>query len=220
MAVDDSERTQEVQIDDPEELSQTKRIREILNRRQGVLEARDRAMDEMTLGDIGGQEALQHYQSRIESLVLDLYTKFKQLDIESESEAENSEDYLFKKKIDTVVVDPPQSLIPNERDIANGENIPEPKEETIEGLYWFIKNEPVIQKSFSVTSWNPPGVQTDTNARFVPKRTLDKALVHCMEFIDKAGIDAKFEQKEQRTKIDRELLEEVDEWRKENVNNK
>jgi len=219
MAVQDNGAEPGVEIDDPEELSQTKRIREILDRRRGVLEARDRAMDEATLGEVQKRRALQHYQSRIESLILDLWTKFEQVDVEGDTE-ETGIDYLERKEIDTIVVQPPNSLLPHEGDgLAPGVNYPDAKHETITGLRWFIDHDPVITKSFTVTSWDPPGEQTGMNSTYVPIRTLDKALLACMEFIDKAGIDAKFEQKEQRTKIDRDLLEEVDEWRENNVNN-
>jgi hypothetical protein len=178
-------------IEDPEELSQQKRINELLDRRQAVLEARDRAIDEATLGQATEQDALQHYQSRIESLILDLWTKFES---ESTANEKKGRQYLDHEHIDSIMVPPPADLLPNsESDMAAGADYPDPKAVHIEGLRWFIENEPVVTRSFTIQSWNPPGEYTGTNSRHVPFRTLDKALVYCLKFMDETGIDADFE---------------------------
>jgi len=221
MSTDESQQNDpDIRIDDPEELSQTQRIREILNRRQGVLEARDRAYDETIAGEVGDEQAIAHYQSRLESLILDLWTKFETLELEDDDEGRTGEYYLKEVHIDTIEVPPPAELMPDsDDDILDGAEPPTPKTVSIDGLQWFIENDPYVRASFSVESWNPPGTRTATNARHIPIKTLDKADVKINEFIDKAGIDADFEEKEQRTKIDRDLLEEADEWRKNNVDN-
>lgn len=172
-------------IDDPESYSQQKRVRDLLDRRNDVLEARNRALDEETLGGATSEEALRHYQSRIESLVMDLYTKFGGLAEESGTK------YLEDEPIDTVIIPPPEELLPDVGgDMASGAEPPEPQTETIYGLEWFIDNEPIVAKEFSVYSWNPPGKQTAINQRHIPFRTLDKAFMSCMQFMDEMGIDA------------------------------
>jgi len=206
----------EYRIDDPEELSQKKRINELLSRRQAVLDARDTAIDEAVLGQASEEQAIQHYQSRIESLILDLWTKFESKTIEG-SESKGRE-YLEEVLIDEVMVPPPAELLPDsQNDLAAGADPPEPKTVEIQGLEWFIENEPVVSETFTTYSWNPPGEQTAANTRTIPFKTLDKALVYCLKFMDETGIDADFEKEEQQTKIDRELLEEVEEWRQKNV---
>jgi len=203
------------EIDDPEELSQKKRVRDLLNRRNEVLDARNRAMDERLLGNAGHEQALGHYQSRIESLIIDLYTKFKHLD----DEDIDGEKYYKNMHIDTITIPPPADLVPaKDADMAPGATRPDPKTVSIDGLEWFIENDPVVRANFEVQKVNPPGVFRDVNEVYLDFSTLDKALLVCMEFMDKLGIDAKLTQQEQQTKIDRELLEEVDEWRQENVN--
>ena len=199
------------QIDDPEELSQKKRVREILNRRKDVIEARNLAIDEMNLGSATRAEGLAHYQSRIESLIIDLWTKFDAEDVD------NGKQYLNSEVIDTVQIPPPEELVLQTTDLAAGAETPDPKTVTIQGLKWFIENDPVVSASFTAYTWNPPGEKTMQNSRYLPISTLDKALVICFKFIDESGIDANLETEEQQTKIDRELLEEVDEWRKQNV---
>lgn len=199
-------------IDDPEEYSQTKRIQDLLNRRNDVLEARNRAIDEQTLGGAPAEAALRHYQSRIVSLILDLHTKFGGTET-------NGVQYLKDEPIDSITVFPPAEIMPDaDSDMAPGETPPAPQEETIYGLQWFIEHDPIVRAEFHTRSWNPPGEQTAVGQRVIPIRTLDKALLKCMEFMDKLGVDADLDDKEQQTKIDRDLLEEVDEWRKQNIN--
>jgi len=171
----------EFQIDDPEELSQKTRIREILNRRTNVIDARDRAFDAMALGDASRQQALGFYRSRIESLILDLWTKFENEDLD------DGREYLESVEIDTVAVPPPEEL--SDDRLADGVNAPGPKEATIDGLQWFITNDTTIRVPFTAQSWDPPGEKTVVAEHPVPRRTLDGALVKCMEFIDVTGID-------------------------------
>lgn len=203
----------EFEIDDPEELSQKKRVRDILNRRNEVIEARNRATDEQLLGEASRAEAVNHYQSRLESLILDLFTKF-----EAFSNAEiDGEHLLYEEQIDTVYVYPPDELDVDEASIAPNEEPPEPEPVPIQGLNWFIENDPVVKARFTVESWDPPKTQTGVGTRLIPFKTLDKAFIKCVRIIDEMGIDANVQQKEQRTKIDQDLLEEVDEWRQDNV---
>lgn len=172
-------------INDPEEYSQKRRVRELLERRAEVIEARNRAIDEQTLGGVSEMRALRHYQSRIESLIIDLYTKFGNL------ETESGEDYLTDKHIDSVIIPPPDEILPDsDDDMAPGAEPPEPQTEQIYSLEWFIEREPVVSAEFTTYSWNPPGQQTEMGQRHIPIRTLDKALLNCIEFMDKMGIDA------------------------------
>lgn len=175
-------------IDDPEDASQKKRINSLLARREEVLEARSVAMDEYTLGDATKQQAIMHYQSRLQNLILDLWTKFKN-DLIDEGEK-----YLKEEQIATVTVPPPPELIAEQRDLAAGEPAPEPKREEIIGLEWFIHNQPIIQKTFTAHTWNPPGETTATNRVILNFNVLDDAVVTCFEFMDEAGIDADIEE--------------------------
>lgn len=213
MAAEPDQPGQDARIDDPESLSQTKRITELLGRRKRVLDARDEALDALMLGKASREDALGYYRSRIESLILDLWTKFKNEDIE------NGREYLETREIDTIEVPPPRELHPDDGDLAPGESAPGPKYETIEGLRWFLNNDGAIQVPFTARMHDPPGSQTVVQEMQVPLSTLDKALMACIEFLDEIGVDADISQEEQQTKIDRELLEEVDEWRKQNVEN-
>lgn len=170
------------EIDDPEELSQKTRIKELLSRRTSVIDARDQAFDAMTLGQATQEQARAFYQRRIESLIIDLWTQFQNEDIDAGTK------YLFEETIDTVEVPPPAELQDAEN-MAPGESIPQPKKEPIRGLFWFVNNEPIVAAEFTAHTWDPPGQSTYIAERPVPARTLDKALMKCMEFIDETGID-------------------------------
>ena len=208
-----AEPQQDSRIDDPEQLSQTKRITELLGRRKSVIDARDQALDALMLGQASRENALGYYRSRIESLIIDLWTKFQSEDIE------NGHEYLEAREIDVIEVPPPAELLPDEgADLAPGQTIPEPKKRPITGLKWFLENDGVLEVPFTARMHDPPGKRTVIQEMHVPLATLDQALLVCIEFLDEMGVDADISQEEQQTKIDRDLLEEVDEWRKQNVN--
>lgn len=176
----------EFEIDDPGELSQKTRIRELLSRRTNVIDARDRAFDAMTLGEATQRQALGFYRSRVESLILDLWTKFENEDLDE------GKQFLDTVDIDTIVVHPPEEL--DADNLAAGEEPPQPKQEAIKGLKWFIENDGPIRVEFTARSWSPPGKRTVVAEQPLPRRTLDRALVACMEFIDVAGIDVSIDQ--------------------------
>lgn len=167
---------------DPEELSQQTRVRELLERRKNVIDARDAAHEAMTFGEIDRRDALLYYRGKIESLIIDLWTKFKV----DEDDIDASE-YLAEKKIDTLTVPVPEELT---KDLAPGAEPPEPQTETIHGLQWFLENDHVIETEYRVrTMSGGPGWETLVGRVMVPQRTLDKALLLCTEFMDQLGID-------------------------------
>jgi len=170
-------------VEDPDNKSQQERIKNLLRRREEVLEARDRAKDEYQMGDSSKIQAVSHYQSRLETLILDLWTKFNHDLIDGGNE------YLHKRHISKVEVPPPPEAQLGADDMAAGAEGPDKKKENIEGLLWFKDNEPVIEKSFTVTLWNPPGQHTFTNQRVLGFDILDEAVAVCFEFMDEAGID-------------------------------
>lgn len=182
MAAEQEQPEREFQVDDPDELSQRTRIKEVLKRRTDVINARDQAFDAMTLGQASEDQALNFYRRRIESLIIDLWTQFKNEDIEA------GKKYLFQEKVDTVEVPPPKEL-QDAANMAPGVSVPDAKKKTIHGLYWFVNNGPVIREEFTAQTWDPPGQSTFISERAIPARTLDKALMKCMEFIDATGID-------------------------------
>lgn len=199
-------------IDDPEDLSQNTRIREILDRRYETLEARDRLREMVDMGQVSEQQALRNYRSRLESLVLELWNVFENL------ESDTGEEYLTEKTIATVEIPPPDSLLEQASELPPGVSKPSPQVHTINGLRWFLDNPAAITKTFEIQSLSPPKKLTETNEYLLQWGELDLGLQATLEFIDAAGVDADVTEEEQQTKITRELLEEVEEWRQQHVN--
>jgi len=51
----------------------------------------------------------------------------------------------------------------------------------------------------------------------IPRQIIDNAVTELENFVRDIGMDVEWDEEEQQTKIDRDLLEEVDEWRQQNV---
>lgn len=142
----------DVKIDDPEELSQKKRISELLARRKTVIDARDEAFDAQIMGKASREEALAFYRSRIESLIIDLWTKFRSEDLEAGRE------YLEDELIDTIEVPPPAELQGGGKGrLGPGEQAPDPKHIDIRGLEWFLEQDGEIRVPFTARLTDPPG---------------------------------------------------------------
>lgn len=193
----------EYRINDPEELSQQQRIKELLERRRDVLDARNQSFDAELLGDVNHAEAVSFYRSRVESLIMDLWTKFtsdpsataKRADGAGAESGTNTEEigrqYLDREVIDEIEIPPPDELRPTGNGgLAPGADPPDPKTVTIRGLRWFIENDGTIQVPFSAELYDPPGEKTEVREVAVPRETLDQALLKCIEFLDEIGVDA------------------------------
>lgn len=193
-------------IDDPDELSQTHRIRELLQRRAHALDVGEEAARAMLSGDLERDEARMVFLQAIRSLILDLYTK---LDGVTDEEGRS---YLSNHPIGTLTVDVPGSLPQNARDerLAPGASPPQPREFGVEGLQWFVEHDFPFQVAFRVrTMHGQPGVDTETVDVFPPMQLLYQALVACEEAMDDLGIDAEIGIEEGDAKFDySDILEE------------
>jgi hypothetical protein len=199
-------------VDDPEDLSQSTRIQEILDRRYETLQARDRLREMVDMKKIPEERALQSYRSRLESLILELWNLFENL------ESDEGKEYLASKPIASVEIPPPESLLEQAEDLPPGVSVPDTKSHTVTGLAWFLNNPPRISETFTLKSFSPPQTFTETNDYLLQWGELDNALQAALEFIDVAGVDADVTEQEQQIKITRDLLEEVEEWRQQHVN--
>jgi hypothetical protein len=171
------------QIDDPQDTAQNERIKAILRRREEVLEARDRAKDQFYLGDIPRERAVMHYQSRLQTLLVDLRNKF------SHELLKADKDYWESAEIATVEVPPPPALTDDDN-LAPGEEPPAAKQVPIHGLSWFINHQPVIRREFTVSGWNPPRELSEPSEVVLGFEVIDEAVMTCFDFMNTLGIDA------------------------------
>jgi len=212
MSVDYATEDGDIAIADPEDISQSKRIHELLARRKEALDIRNTAFDMVQEGELGAHGARALYQRRITTLIMDLWRKFQTATDDSGNHI--GQQYLDEKVIDTVAVEPPAELHQSD---APGFEQPDSKDVPICGLRWFIEHDGFVSATFVGRTLNPPGTRKITQEKPVPLQTLDKALLVCNEFLDETGIDADFSEGEHHTHIDEDLLREVDEWRQEHV---
>lgn len=209
---------QDQAIDDPESISQTQRIREILARRTRTLEARDEAKMETLLGGTDERRALLYYRAHLESLIHELWNVFRNLTGEEGGDDQDvGAFYLNEKEIFTIDIGPPESLRGRVREMEDGASMPEPVPVTIRGLRWFVEQPDTVSATFEVEAFDPPQTVREEREEVLGWQPLDAGLRTCLEFMDRAGVDAELAEEEQQTKITRELLEEVEEWRQENV---
>ena len=210
---------QDQSIDDPESISQTQRIREILARRTRTLEARDEAKMETLLGDVDERRALLYYRAHLESLIYELWNVFRNLTGEETDEEDVGAFYLNEKEIYRLEIAPPERLRSQVREMEDGAAMPEPATVRIKGLRWFVQEPDTISATFEVEAFDPPRTVREEREEVLGWQPLDAGLRNCLEFMDRAGVDAELAEDEQQTKITRELLEEVEEWRQEHVDN-
>lgn len=173
-------------IDDPEDISQKQRIKEILERRANTLEARNMAKMEVLLGDLDEERALLYYRSHLESLIYELWNVFENM------QSDAAEKYLHEKPKVELRVDPPKELLEKVDDTDEGVGMPQPQYVRGSGLGWFVEAPERITREFSVQSFDPPGKVTETGETLIGWQELDAGLRAAFEFINEADIDANF----------------------------
>lgn len=174
------------QIDDPEEYSQTQRIRELLQRRAHALDVGEEAARAIISGDLEREKGQLVFLHAIRSLILDLYTKLDGV------EDDDGNSYLREQPIGEITVDVPPGLPQSGRDrrLAPGGSTPEPETVEVEGLQWFVAQNFPLRVTFSVRTLDgKPGVDRQSVDVYPPMELLYSALVACEEAMDQLGID-------------------------------
>lgn len=200
----DQQSTFNIEIDDPDDISQSRRVSEILERRKRAIDAREEAVD-MMLTDLeyGQWAGLRYYHSRIVSLILDVWSIFRRMQRNAEEANDTNEqqelddigtEFLNDVEIAEITIPPPEETQAASR--VPGSSAPEPKTVTICGLGWFLENDAVVSETFRVRTMNPPRDELVVEERPLDIRTLDRALMVCEEFLDEVGIEAQVAQVE------------------------
>lgn len=172
----------DIEVEDGNELSNKSRIRDLLNRRKEVLNARNQARAEMQLTNGNSVEALEVYHTYLTGLILDLWTKL----VETPAGME----LLQRKPIYSFEVHPPKEELDRLRR-ATGVKPPKPHKVTIKGLNWFVQQDSVIiTETFWVKTWHPPGEKKLQTQQPIPWAALDRAFIGCQEYMNEIGVDA------------------------------
>jgi len=172
----------DLEVDDANELSNKSRIRDLLNRRKEVLNARNDARAEMRVNNQDGMMALEIYHTYLTGLIIDLWTKLV--------ETRAGMQLLQEETIHTFSVSPPEQEI-RKLQSAMGVEAPAPKVVTINGLNWFLRqNSVMITETFDIQTWSPPGTTTVEAQQPIPWAALDRAYIACEEYMNEIGVDA------------------------------
>jgi len=171
----------DLEVDDANELSNKSRIRDLLDRRKEVLNARNEARVEMKMN--GDQiAALEIYHTYLTGLIVDLWTKL----VETRAGMQLLQD----EKIHSFEIKPPQSQMDNIRPAAGVEE-PDSELIIINGLNWFLQqNSVVVSETFKIRSWDPPGTTEIEAKQPIPWAALDRAFIGCQEYMNEIGVDA------------------------------
>lgn len=190
-------------IDDPEDISQKQRIKEILERRANTLEARNMAKMEVLLGDLNEERALLYYRAHLESLIYELWNVFENM------QSDAAETYLYEKPEIELRIDPPKTLLEKVDDTDDGVGMPQPKYVRGSGLRWFVEAPERVSREFSVQSFDPPGKVTETGEALIGWQELDAGLRAAFEFINEADIDANFSEQGKEAYSDYSWVEDM-----------
>lgn len=92
----------------------------------------------------------------------------------------------------------------------------------IRGIYGVIELPSPIRTRWYYTDDHPVtggGERSDMSTTAIPRKVSLRAAEHIDALLQKLGLGLQMEESEQHTHIDRELLEEVEEWRQKNIEN-
>jgi hypothetical protein len=203
--------------DDDEHSTHKRRKRLIEDLREQAISVRAEAHSRQIHGQLSRQAARREYRGAVSVYLREVFQ------VLAAEEVALSKDYEQGIGLGEVVFEPPEELVSfardNVRKLLPGEQVPTAEVASINGLRSVTELPSPLSYTFTVDY--RAGGQTDTKSRTVtaelPQRVLDKAIEEADKALSEVGVGLEIDEGEQRTKIDRDLLEEVDEWRRNNL---
>lgn len=190
MTDDDPDRT----IEDPNESAQDTRIRQLIQRRRDVIDAKVTATQLQVTGGAGVDQANQLFLNELQALIIDLWpllrSEFRGAYLGSRY-VDNSEDVELKH-VGTFAVDPPDSLPTDRNDdrLAPGASPAAPKRIDVDGLAWFVEVDVPIPLQWDVRTMTRSNDATPGIVEVAPPTwVLIRGLNLCSEFMAEIGID-------------------------------
>ena len=218
MAEDTTEAVAGRQVADPEEFNQTERLRSINEVRKQAGEAIQTTMTQLRT-EPSFEEADR--QQILRAAIYRYLTEIEWLAHQAESE-----ELLHSKTLGHVTLDPPewiQNVVNEDRDDFPrpiGEQSLETKQWTIEGINDYLTAPDVFSASWTIhaeTRHGGPQTISDTQATYMPAHVSLNAYRVANKFLSDQGIDVELADEQHRAVVDNEVLEEVESWRKQNV---
>jgi len=204
---------------DEENYSHSRRQQLIEDTRERAVEVRTEARSQMISGQLSRRDARQHYRGAVESYLLQVVPLLRQ----EQADADFETDYLEEAEIGTITFEPPSELKQFARDniirLANGSKVPTERTVAVRGLETVLSLPSPISQTWSVVvdKAGGPDKRVARTTKELPLSLLDEVMQTTDKALSEFDIGIKLDEKEQQTKITKELLKEVDEWRQQNL---
>lgn len=205
-------------VADPEEYNQTERLRSINQARQRVENTLEQSMAQVATDDRFGEvERMQVIRASLYSYL----TNIEWLMVESEEHK-----MLTEQQLGEVVIDPPERF----RRLANSDNRDypriiasgdlEPYTHPINGIQGYLSAPEVFSETWTMQvepRHDQPQTMSQTKQTYMPVHVSKNAFRTANSFLSKAGIDVDLQEEQHRAVVDNDVLEEVEKWRKQNL---
>lgn len=167
-------------ITDSKELTEARRIRALLERRQRVIDSLEAVSMAQVHSETEASETRLVFVSHLRSLILDLYPLLIQ-----------NEKIGSGESIGSFQVELPDSVPtnPNSHKLQAGSNVPKPKSFSIESLEWFTERAFPITVTWEVLYSGKQGNQTVRKEVVPPIRLCVQTLKRTMDYMAELKID-------------------------------
>jgi len=203
---------------DEENYTHNRRQQLIEDYREQALEVRTEARSQVIAGQVGYRQARRFYRSAVESYLLQLVPVLRRDDVEFDR------DYLAGIELGSVHFEPPEDLVEYAEEnlvrLPDGESVPTAKRIDLVGFEDVLNAESPITVPFSVSTLKGHKIETEDAhvQREIPETILDEVLQKADEALNEIDIGIKTDVKQKQTKITDEHIDELEEWRQQNIN--
>lgn len=220
MSSDDTETDlgQQMEIrDDDEHSTHTRRKRLLEDLREKAISDRMEAHAQQVSGQISQSQARRYYRGSVSGYLKEVFQAI------SADEVSLQKDYEHEVYLGEVVFEPPDALVQFARDnmhrLLPEQTVPSPVKMDIVGLRQITQLPSPLSYTFTVDYRS--GGKMETKASTVEtelsQRVLDNAIEEANEALSEVGVGLDINEGDRVVKIDRDLLEEVHEWRQDNL---
>lgn len=206
------------QVSDPEEYNQTARLRAINESRQRVSDAIEQSMVRQVTDN---NFELADRQQVIRAAMYSYLTNIEWLMVEA-----GETDLLRNQDLGAVVIEPPERFVElvsskdqTETRVIWSDDIG-PFRNQITGIQGYLSAPEVFEETWSMQleqRHSEPERVSETKRTHMPIHVSKNAFRVANQFLTRAGIDVNLAEEQHRAVVDDDVLEEVEQWRNQNV---
>jgi hypothetical protein len=217
MSSDDDDGPRMVVADDGEESSHDRRKRLLEDLREHAINVQLDVRSRQARGEITTQQARQEYRGAVRQYLRETFQILQRDDVTL------SKDYLGNVELGVVTFEPPRELVALAEQhlgrLAPGEQVPTRVTKPIGGLRAVVDLPSPLTHTFTVAYRQGGSIRTQrrTVETELPEQVLDAAVEKADAALSEVELGMQVDAGQQVVKIDRDLLDEVDEWRQDNV---